>query len=25
VTSGEVLDDLTKVYMLVYFIHDNEV
>jgi len=25
VTSGEVLDGLTKVYMLVYFIHDNEV
>ena len=25
VTSGEVLKGLTKVYMLVYFIHDNEV
>jgi hypothetical protein len=25
VTSGEVLKGLTKVYMLVYVIHDNEV
>jgi hypothetical protein len=25
VTSGDVLKGLTKVYMLVYFIHDNEV
>jgi len=25
VTSGEVLNGLTKVYMLVYFTHDNEV
>ena len=25
VTSGEVLKGLTKVYMLVYFMHDNEV
>ena len=25
VTSGEVLKGLTKVYMLVYFVHDNEV
>jgi hypothetical protein len=24
-TSGEVLKGLTRVYMLVYFIHDNEV
>jgi hypothetical protein len=25
VTSGEVLKGLTKVYMLVYVMHDNEV